>query len=157
MIVTLKYALASAAALFSMTAAHATSVELSSKIFVEKTTQLPNGTKRTVLEAPKTILPGDQLVFVVNYKNVEAKPANNIIITNPLPNAVKFIETQDGSEIVSVDGGNVWGQLSQLTVRKADGTMRPAFASDVTHLRWKLPKSIGAGAGGKLIFRGAVK
>ncbi|APG62574.1 hypothetical protein LPB140_07005 [Sphingorhabdus lutea] len=157
MISKIKYILASAAVFAAMTSAHAASVELNSKIFVEKTTYLPNGTKRTTLEAPKTILPGDNLVFVVNYKNIEAKAANNIIITNPLPNAVNFVETHDGTEIVSVDGGRMWGKLSSLTVRKPDGTYRPALAGDVTHLRWKLNKSIGAGAGGKLIFRGSVK
>ena len=140
------------------TAAMAASpVQLSSQIFVEKQQKRADGTMAVTLVAPKLIVPGDQLVFVVRYKNVGAQPANGFTVTNPLPKADAFSGTSDGNEIVSVDGGKSWGRLSQLSIKKADGYVRPALRTDVTHLKWNMNQTLTAGAEGKLIFRGVVR
>jgi uncharacterized repeat protein (TIGR01451 family) len=52
-----------------------------------------DGSVATILEAPKLVVPGDQLVFVVRYKNVGAQPASNFTVTNPIPRAVAFSGT----------------------------------------------------------------
>jgi uncharacterized repeat protein (TIGR01451 family) len=135
----------------------ASPIQLSSDIFVEKQKKLADGRSTVVLEAPKTILPGDQLIFVVRYKNVGAQSAAGLTVTNPIPRAIAFSGTSDGGEAVSVDGGKNWGRLAQLRVSTSDGRTRPALMTDVTHLQWKLNQSLAAGAAGKLIFRGVVK
>ncbi len=132
-------------------------VELSSDIFVEKQQKRPDGSFATTLVAPKTILPGDQLVFVVRYRNAGTKPAANFTVTNPIPAPITFSGTSDGGELVSIDGGKSWGKLSQLSVRNADGSSRAALMTDVTHLKWNMNQTLAAGEGGKLIFRGVVK
>jgi uncharacterized repeat protein (TIGR01451 family) len=141
----------------SGTAIAASPIELSSDIFVEKQKKLADGRTSVVLEAPKTILPGDQLVFVVRYKNIGAKPATGFTVTNPIPRAINFSGTSDGNEIVSIDGGKNWGKLSQLRVANAAGVSRPALMTDVTHLKWNMNQALAAGSAGKLIFRGIVK
>lgn len=135
----------------------ANEVSLSSDVFVERKVAKPNGTTALVLEKPKTVIPGDNLVFVVNYKNVGRAPATDFSVTNPLPKAVAFNGTSDGSEIVSVDGGKTWGPLSALTYPSGNGEVRPALMTDVTHVKWKFNRSLSAGSGGKLVFRGTVK
>ncbi len=135
----------------------ASPIQLSSDIYVEKLQKLAGGKSSVVLEAPKTIVPGDQLVFVVRYKNVGSQVANGFTVTNPIPRAIAFSGTSDGTEIVSIDGGKNWGRLSQLRVAKIDGTSRSALMTDVTHIKWKLNQSLAAGSAGKLIFRGVVK
>ncbi len=139
------------------TAMAANNVSLSSDVFVERKVARPNGTTALVLEQPKTVTPGDNLVFVVNYRNVGRAPATDFSVTNPLPKAVAFNGTSDGSEIVSVDGGRTWGPLSALTYRNGNGEVRPALMTDVTHVKWKFNRSLSAGSGGKLVFRGTVK
>ena len=141
----------------SVPAMAAAPVELSSDIFVEKQKKMPDGSFSTVLEMPKLILPGDQLVFVVRYRNASAKPATNFSVTNPIPNAISFSGTSDGAEIVSIDGGKSWGKLSQLRIKQADGTSRAALMTDVTHIKWHMNQTLAAGDAGKLIFRGVVK
>jgi uncharacterized repeat protein (TIGR01451 family) len=141
----------------SVAAFAASPIELSSDIFVEKQKKSADGRTSVVLEAPKTILPGDQLVFVVRYKNTGAKPATGFTVTNPIPRAISFSGTSDGAEIVSVDGGKNWGKLSQLRVANAGGVSRPALMTDVTHIQWKMNQALAAGSAGKLIFRGVVK
>jgi uncharacterized repeat protein (TIGR01451 family) len=135
----------------------ASPIQLSSDIYVEKLQKQDGGKSSVVLEAPKTILPGDQLVFVVRYKNVGSQVANGFTVTNPIPRSIAFSGTSDGTEIVSIDGGKNWGRLGQLRVAKDDGTSRPALMTDVTHIKWKLNQNLAAGSAGKLIFRGVVK
>lgn len=135
----------------------ATPLQLSSDVFVERQVVRVDGSKTVVLEPPSLVTPGDNLVFVVKYKNVGNATASNFVVTNPLPAAVTFNGTSDGLEVVSIDGGKSWGFLTNLRVTKADGTARPAQRSDVTHIKWNLNQPLTAGAEGKLIFRGIVK
>jgi uncharacterized repeat protein (TIGR01451 family) len=135
----------------------ATPLQLVSDVFVERQVVKADGSKTVILEKPNLVTPGDNLVFVVRYKNIGAATASNFVVTNPLPAAVAFDGTSDGLEIVSIDGGKSWGFLSALRVKKADGTVRPALRSDVTHIKWNLNQPLTAGAEGKLIFRGVVR
>lgn len=146
------------AALFAPAAAQAANdVALTSEVFVERSLPDTAGRSRLVLEAPKVVVPGDHLVFVLGYKNMGARPATDFVVTNPMPNAVLFDGAADAAALVSVDGGRTWGALSALRVRAVDGTLRSARAEDVTHVRWTMKSAIPAGAGGKLSFRGIVK
>lgn len=135
----------------------ATPLQLVSDVFVERQIVKADGSKTVILEKPNLVTPGDNLVFVVRYKNVGGATASNFVVTNPLPLAVAFDGTSDGLEIVSIDGGKSWGVLSALRWKKADGTARPALRSDVTHIKWNLNQPLTAGAEGKLIFRGIVR
>jgi uncharacterized repeat protein (TIGR01451 family) len=135
----------------------ATPLQVSSDVYVERQLERVDGTKMVVLEKPRLLTPGDNLVFVVKYKNVGGATASNFVVTNPLPSAIQFNGTSDGLEVVSVDDGKNWDFLGKLRVGKADGTSRPAQRSDVTHIKWNLNQPLTAGAEGKLIFRGVVK
>lgn len=132
-------------------------VALSNDVFVERVSVDAQGQRKVILEAPKVVVPGDRLLFVLNYRNGGAKPADKFVVTNPLPSAVQFAEQADNNAQVSVDGGKSWGALAQLRVVDANGTERPARTEDVTHIRWAFNQPIPAGASGKLMFRGIVK
>lgn len=144
-------------ALAPATALAANQVALDNSVFVERVTTDASGRQRILLEEPKTVVPGDRLVFVLNYRNAGARAADRFVITNPMPSAVRFAGAGDTRPIVSVDGGRNWGTLDTLTVPLADGSRRPAQPADVTHIRWAFQKPIPAGGAGKLMFRGVVK
>jgi uncharacterized repeat protein (TIGR01451 family) len=152
-----KALIASLALLPAQAVLAASPVQLSSDVFVERLVKKADGSVARVLEQPKLVVPGDNLVFVVKYKNVGAAPANNFTVTNPLPRAVAFNGTSDGQEVVSVDGGATWGALSKLVVTGSDGKPRAARMTDVTHIKWNLNRTLSAGSEGKLMFRGVVK
>ena len=153
----MKFLLTLLALIAPVAANAANEVSLTSSVFVEKTVPQADGRTRLVLEEPKIVVPGDKLVFVLNYRNQGAKPATDFIVTNPMPGAVAYQGTQDAGAIVSVDGGKSWGPMATLKVRKADGTFRPAYPEDVTHVRWAMKAPIPVGAEGKLSFRGIVR
>lgn len=152
-----RYIAAFAALIFPTTLLAASNVALSSDVFVERKITKPDGTTAIVLEKPVTVLPGDDLVFVVKYRNVGQQPATNFSVTNPLPSAVAFKGTSDGSEVVSIDGGKNWGPLSTLTYTQGTGEVRRAQMRDVTHIKWKFNRSLSVGSEGKLVFRGTVR
>ncbi len=132
-------------------------LQLRSDVFVERQVTHKDGKVATILAAPKMVTPGDNLVFVLHYKNVGTAPTSNFVVTNPLPKAVLFNGTSDGAEMVSIDGGKTYGTLSQLRVASTDGKARPASMADVTHIKWNLSQTLSAGSEGKLMFRGVVK
>ncbi len=140
----------------SSAAVAAQSVELSSKIQVEKTVTV-GGKQQTVLRDPKPVFPGDHLLITISYRNTGSKPVNDFVVNNPVPTAVQFTGEASPGLQVSIDGGRTFGPLAALKVRKADGTMRAAQPIDVTHLRWVLAGAMAPGASGSLNFRGIVR
>jgi uncharacterized repeat protein (TIGR01451 family) len=137
----------------------ANNVSLDSKIFVEQQTRDEAGNVKSVLTpvAEAKVTPGDNLIFVLSYKNSGNAAASDFIVTNPLPSAVAYTGHEGEAPQVSIDGGKSWGPLASLKVTEADGTIRDAQASDVTHVRWAFGTAIPAGQTGKLSFRGVVK
>ena len=77
----------------------ANNVTLSSLVFVEKAVPDGAGRKHIVLEEPKSVMPGDRLVFILNYRNAGRLPASDFVVTNPLPAAVVY---QGGAESAQV-------------------------------------------------------
>jgi uncharacterized repeat protein (TIGR01451 family) len=146
-------ALAAPTALF----AQAQSVALVSKAFVVK--QIPDGPGKTknTLVVPERVLPGEALVFMLEYKNTGAKPATAFVINNPIPANVIYTGVEQPWAEVSVDRGKTFGQLATLKVAKGDGTMRAALPNDVTAVRWKFAQAIPAAGEGRVTFYAMVK
>ncbi len=141
-------------------------VTLSSDVKVERVIVDAAGKESRVLKNPKEVIvvPGDKLVFTLNYSNEGAEPAAGFRATNPMPGPVQFVAVEEEWAEISVDGGQRWGQLKDMTVKAvadaASGAaeiVRPAVAEDVTHVRWVFTGAIAPGAKGKVSFRGVVK
>ncbi len=133
------------------------SVSLASQVFVEKAVTDDDGRTRIVLDEPKQVTPGDNLVFVLRYRNTGEEPATNFSVTNPLPKAVSFREAPGNGARFSVDGGKNWGTLNALVIHGSDGHARRARPDDVTHVRWTFRQPLPAGRAGQITFRGTVR
>lgn len=131
-------------------------VNLSGDVMVVKTTAVEGAEPKVELVQPTSVLPGDLLIFRTNYKNVSDQVVENFVVTNPLPSAVKLAPDAEPDLQVSVDGGESFAVLSNLTVEAEDGTSQPAAASDVTHLRWVIAR-IESGEGGQITFYAIVR
>jgi len=135
----------------------ADNVTLASAVFVERSVTAPNGKMSVVREEPKLVTPGDKLIFVLTYNNAGAAPADNFVVTNPIPATVSFVASDSSGADFSVDDGKNWGALATLKIKAADGSLQAAAASDITHVRWAFTKAIPVGGAGKLSFRGVVR
>lgn len=115
-----------------------------------------DGTTHVELETPGTIVPGDRLLFSTSYANTSTETVENFVVTNPLPAAVRLAPEVESGVIVSVDNGNTWGRLSELSVKSEDGSSRPAQHSDVTHIRWTLDR-VEPGQSGRLEYLAIIR
>lgn len=130
---------------------------LKTEVFVEKTLVGPNGVAQVSRHPAGKVVPGDQVVYVITFANDAAKPADGVVITNPVPAGLAYAGPAEGvAPLVSVDGAT-FAPLSQLTVRRADGAIGPANAADVSTLRWPLVTPVPAGGQVRLTYRATLK
>jgi len=127
-------------------------MRLDTQMFVERVMTDLNGRERRILSNADRVAPGDQLIFVVHWRNEGSNPARGFAITKAVPRGAR-IDTSDPRMDVSVDGGAHWGRLDQLWLPTPLGGMRRAVAEDVTHVRWPLPRSALPGESGRLSYR----
>lgn len=102
------------------------------------------------------VIPGSHVVIVMDYRNTSAQTVDHFVVTNPLHKALMLSDDAGAAYEVSVDGGRTFGKLGALSVSDGKGGMRAAQASDVTGLRWNIPR-IAPGASGKLEFHAVVR
>ncbi len=107
------------------------------------------------------IVPGDEVIFTVTFTNISAESADNVTITNPVPDHMRLVAGSavgPGTDITfSVDGGQTYGLPDELTVADATLGSRPATADDYTHIRWRMQNALQPGAKGFARFRAVLR
>lgn len=131
-------------------------VSLNGDVKAVETTVDEDGNERVELVDLGVTVPGDRLMFIIEYSNDGAEAATNFVITNAVHQAVTLAPDADRSLVVSVDGGKAWGTLDTLQVAEDDGSARAATQSDVTHVRWTLA-SIEPGQSGRVEFPAIIR
>jgi uncharacterized repeat protein (TIGR01451 family) len=138
-------------------AALAEQVSLTSHVEVIRHKADASGKQTEVLEEPKLVVPGDRLRFTLDYANNSPKPAENFVISDPIPAAVAFAGRESAGADLSVDGGKTFGKLVALSVVDAAGKKRAGLPADVTHVRWVFDRPLAPGTKGKVQFEAIVK
>ena len=103
------------------------------------------------LEGNVTVLPGDVLRYTVESSNEGELAAKNLVITQPIPEALEFkLGSDEGNSSAvttySIDNGESFVAEPMVEVKNADGTlqlnpdgtvkMEPAPAEAYTHVKW---------------------
>jgi uncharacterized repeat protein (TIGR01451 family) len=138
-------------------------IELKSVAEVEVTQTNARGEKeiKRVDAGKANVVPGDIIIFSTYYTNISNKTAGNVIITNPVPEHMLYMERSaegKGSTIeFSVNGGKSYGTLDKLNVTDASGKSRKAVASDYTHIKWTVSKPVAPGGKGDVSFKAKLK
>ena len=133
--------------------AHAQEVELKGDVKVIHTVE-ESGVSREERLAPDRVVPGDRLAFTTHFHNTSTEPAQDFVVTNPLPAAVML--AQNGDFDVSVDGGQTFAPLATLKVDDGASGLRAAVLADVTHIRWTVAR-IEPGAEGEITYFAVVR
>jgi len=115
------------------------------------------GEVEVVRVTAQKVLPGAEVIFTTFYENISSEKADDVIITNPVPEHMNYqggSAAGEGAAITfSVDGGNSYDRPENLKVKDADGKERVAEPSEYTHIRWTLERSVLPGEGGEVVFR----
>jgi uncharacterized repeat protein (TIGR01451 family) len=131
-------------------------IRLDRQMFVERTSTDINGRARRVLESVDRAGSGDQLIFVVNWRNLGTRPVRGVAVTYAIPRGTQ-IDLADPAMQVSVDGGVHWGRIADLWLPTPLGGVRRAGSADITHVRWTMPDAIAPGESGRLSYRATVR
>jgi uncharacterized repeat protein (TIGR01451 family) len=114
------------------------------------------------VDATKTkVLPGETVIFTNYYTYAGDKPATNVVIKNPVPDHMIYLDgTAEGKGAkieFSVDKGATFAAADKLKVKAANGQERRAAAADYTNIRWTLETPLQKGGKGSVSFRAKVK
>ena len=137
-------------------------IVLTSVSEVEVVKQNAEGKKevKRVDAAKAAVVPGDTVIFTVSYANTDTKPADRVVVINPVPQHMTYLDkSAEGKGAViefSVDGGKTYAAPGKLTVADK-GQQRPATAADYTHIKWTMGKPLAPGAKGSVSFRAVLK
>jgi len=137
-------------------------IVLTSVSEVEVVKQNAEGKKevKRVDAAKAAVVPGDTVIFTVSYANTDTKPADRVVVINPVPQHMTYLDkSAEGKGAViefSVDGGKTYAAPGKLTVADK-GQQRPAAAADYTHIKWTMGKPLAPGAKGSVSFRAVLK
>ncbi len=142
-------------------AAAGSTLVLKNQAYTEITTRGADGKAHKQRVPAAKVAPGSEVVYVIHYLNQGDRPAQKVVVSNPVPAEFSY---EAGSETgknarfeVSVDGGTTYGPLSRLKVAGAGGKSRPAQPADVTHLRWTLATPVEPGKQGSVSYRAVLK
>jgi len=130
---------------------------------VEKDIEIVNeqGEKEIQRVEAAKVVPGDEVIYTINYSHVGNEAAENVLITNPIPEHMVYVnESADGEncEITfSIDGGNTFNSSINLFVINAEGNSIAATAVDYTHVRWMIVDRIMPGHKGSVSFKAQLK
>lgn len=138
-------------------------IELKSVAEVEVAAKNENGEKvvKRIEAAKANVLPGDAVIFTTYYTNNGKEAASDIVINNPMPEHMLYIDgTAEGSGAkieFSVNKGHSFGSPESLKVKDDKGKERPAGPSDYTNIRWTVSKPLAPGGKASVSFRAKVK
>jgi uncharacterized repeat protein (TIGR01451 family) len=132
-------------------------IELKNVAEVEVEVKAADGKVEKKRAPVQTAVPGTVVLYTSTFKNVSAKPAGNISITNPVPANTTLVAASaygEGMDIsYSADSGKTWASADKAKVKGADGKERAAGISDFTHIKWALRGELAASKQGEAGFR----
>ena len=117
------------------------------------------GQKAIRLVPAAKVLPGDEVIWTIVAKNVCDKPAENIVIANPVPQHMSFVANSAmgvGTDITySLDGKDF--KTPTALVVSDNGSTRAARADEFRAVRWTYSGAFQPGATAFVRYRALVK
>ena len=136
-------------------------IEVSTTAEIEVIEVNPDGTESVSRKAASRVVPGTEVIYTITAKNAGDEPADEVVVTNPVPAQTRYVEGSAAGAntdvTFSVDGGNTWGRAESLTVADANGEPRAATADDYTHVRWTLKSSLAPSQQRPVWYRARVR
>ena len=139
----------------------ASALTASQTIQKEIITTNADGTQTVAYESAETVIPGERVVYTVNFENNRDEVETNLVLTMPVPAEVKYVEgtasDESGVLTFSADGGAKFAARDALVVENEAGEAVNASADDITHIRWVVAGPVNPGETGAISFTGILK
>lgn len=135
----------------------AAKLELKTESFREVSRTGKDGAKVVMREPVTKAVPGQEIIYVITYRNPGTVPAADVRVDNAVPKGLVYRPGSAegaGTRIeLSVDGGKHFGELGSARVVQPGGASRPARGEDVTNIRWLVLQPVEPGAEGSVSYR----
>jgi len=117
-----------------------------------------NGKKEIRYVPATTIVPKDIVRYTITYKNDNSEAADDVVITNPIPEHMRYIANSatSSSQIevtYSINKGKSYDSPENLIVVMENGKKRKAIAGEYTDIQWHFKNSLPPGAKGTLEYK----
>jgi uncharacterized repeat protein (TIGR01451 family) len=136
-------------------------IVFTNKAFKEVEVVNDKGEKEYKLVEPALVLPKDEIVYIITFKNKSDQPVSNIKITDPIPNNSIYKDKSAfgaGTKIeFSVDGGKTYDKPNNLKIKDSSGVESIAKPEDYTHIRWLYQETLRPGQEGTVMFRTVIE
>lgn len=119
-----------------------------------------DGARRTELAPMERMLPGDTVEYTIRYSNSGERPADNVVIDNPVPELLTYLfgsAEGEGTEIQFSVDGQAFGSADELTVSLPSGVTRRAEPEEYRAVRWRLLEPIPSGGSGSVRYRAVLQ
>lgn len=136
---------------------------LTAKQTVEKevVTISADGTKLTTRMPAELVVPGETVVYTVNFVNDSEAPATDLVLAMPIPSDVRFLEgsaDRDGAKVLySADGGETYAVREAVEIPAVGGGTRTARSEDITHVQWTIAGPVPIGGSDSVAFKARLK
>ena len=153
-------------AMLTMTAMHVVSaqdkgcIELKTTAETEQEYVSEQGQKAQRLVPADKVTPGDEVVWTITAKNVCDKPAEHVVVANPVPEHMTYVASSAmgvGASITYSLDNKDFKDAAALTVRETDGSTRPARAGEYRAIKWSYAAPFAPGATAFVRYRATVK
>ncbi len=108
---------------------------------------------------PSQVIPGDVILYTIEFENISDQPASNIVLDDPVPNNSVYREgSARGANTriqFSIDGQS-FDSAENLMVTK-DGSRQLAAAADYTAIRWIYTQDLKPGEKSSVTFKTRIK
>jgi uncharacterized repeat protein (TIGR01451 family) len=135
-------------------------IELKTSAEIEQEYVNEQGQKAKRLVPANKVTPGDEVVWTITAKNVCAKPAENIVVANPVPEHMTYVAGSAlgvGATITYSLDNSEFKDAGALTVRDASGAVRPARPDEYRAVKWTYSAPFAPGATAFVRYRAIVK
>ncbi len=116
-----------------------------------------DGSKTMERVPAEKVIPGDLVIYTITYTNKGDKPAENLVVKNPIPEHMKYVDGSAAGEnsaiTYSVNNGKTYDVPEKLTVKDAKGNTVKVKPSDYTNIRWTLTKPVAPESSGTVSFK----
>jgi uncharacterized repeat protein (TIGR01451 family) len=146
---------------YAVEVAERPAIEIKITAEVEIKVVKPDGREEVKRVPAAKVPPGQAVIYTLNAKNTSGKPVGGVVMTDPIPEQMEYIDgsvSVDGARVTfSVDGGKTFAAKESLKVRAKDGAVRAALPADFTNIRWQLEKPLAPGEARAVSFRARVE
>ena len=113
-----------------------------------------DGSTETEYVPADAVEPGQELAYVVSFRNEGAEEEDSVVMTIPVPEDMIYVDDSviaDNAAVdFSVDGGKSFAPRDDLIIEDGEET-RMASADEITHVRWTFAR-MTPGEEGMLAF-----